>query len=59
SYKDGKGAKIAFLKLYGYRLERSACIAKLQKKASWTPFYPPEPGWLKETFPGLEFEEGE
>lgn len=42
-YKTVKGARIAFLKIYGYK----ACREKV--KAEWTPFYLPDaPAWFKE-----------
>ncbi len=49
TYEDAKGAKIAFLKIYEYRLtETIESILKNmgQPKAKWTPFYTPSAKWL-------------
>ncbi|MCP4152656.1 MAG: hypothetical protein GY757_33275 [bacterium] len=57
-YKDAKGAKIAFQKIYNYRLTETISKILQEKgktKAKWTPFYPPHKKWLRQ-FKGLDFE---
>lgn len=41
-YKTARGARIAFLKLYGNKAWRNGV------KAEWSRFYPPEPEWFGE-----------
>lgn len=48
TYKTVKGARIAFLKLYGYKAWREGA------RAEWSIFYPPEPQWLNEKFQGID-----
>ena len=48
TYKSVKGARIAFLKLYGYKAWREGA------RAEWSIFYPPEPQWLNKKFQGLD-----
>lgn len=48
TYKTVKGARIAFLKLYGYKAWREGT------KAEWSVFYPPESQWLNEKFQGID-----
>jgi len=40
-YKTLRGARIAFMKLYGRRLNLDLC------HPAWTKFYKPEPGWVE------------
>lgn len=44
TYKTPKGAKIAFLKFFGYKAWEEGV------KTQWTPFYPPEQPWLDEKY---------
>lgn len=44
TYKTPKGAKIAFLKFFGYKAWEEGV------KTRWTPFYPPEQPWLDEKY---------
>jgi len=44
TYKTSKGAKIAFLKFFGYKAWDDGV------KPQWTPFYPPEQPWLDEKY---------
>ena len=44
TYKTSKGAKIAFLKFFGYKAWDEGV------KPQWTPFYPPEQPWLDEKY---------
>lgn len=44
TYKTPKGAKIAFLKFFGYKAWDEGV------KPQWTPFYPPEQPWLDEKY---------
>ncbi len=48
TYKTVKGARIAFLKHYGYKAWREGT------KAEWSVFYPPESQWFHEKFQGLD-----
>ncbi|MCP4151054.1 MAG: hypothetical protein GY757_25140 [bacterium] len=53
-YKTARGAKIAFLKYFKYRLKTSAETDKAKKirkdKREWTPAFYPDKGWLFQKF---------
>ena len=44
TYKTAKGARIAFLKFWSYRVWRDGV------KPKWSHFYPPDPKWLEKKF---------
>ena len=46
TYKTAKGAKIAFLKFWSYRVWQEGV------KPKWSHFYPPDPKWLEKKTQG-------